>query len=155
MTHSPEQTEEARVTARLRELVKDISAFIDSASTEQKRSLLSLLEDSVPIYFGFLEYLRHGDRRKYARKTSSIEVECEAWGDVFKGLVRDISAGGMFVRTNRELSVGDQKTVCFLSPSGNQEPMHITAEVVWTGPGGVGVRFTSATTELVKMIESL
>ncbi len=155
MTRSGEGSDEAKVTARLKELIEDISTFIDVASPEQNQTLLNLLEDSVPIYFGYLDYIRHGDRREHARKTLSIAVDCRTWGDAFRSLVRDISAGGMFIQTNRELSVGEQITVCFPPPSGREEPIEVTAEVVWTGPGGVGVKFTSVSIKLEEMIDSL
>lgn len=63
MTDSTQQSEKASLTNRLKELVTDISPFIDNASEDQKQKLLSVLED-----------LRKSDRRKHSRRPCSITV---------------------------------------------------------------------------------
>ena len=63
MTDSTQQSEKAGLTGRLKELLTDISPFIDNASEDQKQKLLSVLED-----------LRKSDRRKHSRKPCSITV---------------------------------------------------------------------------------
>jgi hypothetical protein len=156
MRHPVGESDQPGSTARLRELMKDISTFVDNASEEQKEIFCRLLEDRRIL--GFLENWRRRERRKHPRRLCSIAVDCPAWGGAFKGLVQDISAGGVFVlsiETDREFSVGQKITVNFPPPPNRQQPVELPGEVVWSGPEGIGVRFTSAGNDLEEMLATL
>jgi len=129
---------------------------MDSASEEQQRAFWGLLEDRNIL--GFLENWRRGERREHPRRLCSIAVDCPTWGGAFKGLVQDISAGGVFVlsiETDRAFSVGEQITVNFPAPSNRPEPVELPGEVVWSGPEGLGVKFTSEREDLEAVLASL
>jgi uncharacterized protein (TIGR02266 family) len=151
MTDSVQQSEDD-VTARLKELIHNISMFIDNASDEQKRTVLSLLENQRLLEL--LENWRHGERRRARRKPFSLSVQYATEHEILTDFPRDISSGGMFIETSAPLSVGQQITLNFKPPKG-KKPIKMTAQVVWTGPGGVGVKFTSASKELEAAIKSL
>ena len=111
---SGESDVKAQLKHLIKELMKDIAIFIDNASEEQQRVLLSLLENRRLL--GLLQSLPQKDRRKDPRKSCCIAVDCSAWGDAFKVFVKDISLGGMFIlciETDKVLSVGQQITVNF------------------------------------------
>ncbi|MDY6953244.1 MAG: PilZ domain-containing protein [Thermodesulfobacteriota bacterium] len=146
----------ASLKTRLKALVKEISQFTDTASEEQKQAFWALLEDRRIV--GFLENWRQGERREHPRKLCSIAVDCPTWGGAFKGLVQDISAGGVFVlsiETDREFSVGQQITVNFPAPSNRPKPVALPGEVVWSGAEGIGVRFTAERQDLQELLASL
>jgi len=147
MTDSIQQSEKNSSTGRLKELLTDISPFIDNASEDQKQKLLSVLDD-----------LRKTNRRKNDRKPCSITVNYSIGGDAFNGLVKDISAGGMFilsVETDMVFSVGEEITVNFLNYTKKQEPIKLPGKVVWIVPKGIGVKFKAEDQNLGSIIGSL
>lgn len=152
MTDSAKESHLSTLTARLEELISNLTLFIENASEEQKRTVLSLLESEQ-----LLELLRnwqHGERRKTPRKPYSLSVQYATEHEILTDFPRDISSGGMFIETSAPLSVGQQITLTFTPPH-QKKPIRVTAEVAWTGPGGVGVRFTSSSKDLEKMMKSL
>jgi len=86
----------------------------------------------------------HAERRLHARLPIILRVE-------YRDLARyvdsteNVSAGGLFIRTERKLSVGDRLQLALSFP-GLLDPLEVSAEVVWVRaprgemPGGVGVR---------------
>lgn len=83
------------------------------------------------------------DRRKHARKTCSISLSYKAGDNPYKeSAIIDISAGGVFIRTDEDLSIGQQiiLNVKYLSV---QEPFTVMGKVVSKKREGVGVRFES------------
>ena len=126
MTDYIQESKKNSLTGRLKELLTDISPFIDNASKDQKQKLLGVLDD-----------LRKTNRRKHYRKPCSITVNYSIWGDAFNGLVKDISSGGMFIlsiETDMEFSVGQEITVNFPTHTKEQEliklPESVLREVV-------------------------
>ena len=142
MTDSSQQSDDSSLTAQLKDLLKDISPFIDNASEDQKRRLLNLLEESLPV-----------DRRKYPRKPCSIAVTCEIYR-VFTDFIRNISAGGVFIETSAPCLPGEHLTMMFSLPN-QGEPVKTMGKIMWRAPEGVGVKFTTPSDDLQTMIESL
>ena len=105
-----------------------------------------------------LDDLRKSDRRKHSRKPCSITVNYFTSGDGFKGLVKDMSAGGMFIlsiETDMVLSVGQEIAVNFSTLPNKHEPIELYGEVAWAMPEGIGVKFKAEDQNLEAMIESL
>ncbi len=137
---------EWNVETRLRSLLKnhDSLAFLDDASEDKKRKLLLLLED-----------MRASDRREHPRKSCLIGVSYTVHNQVFTDVVRNISAGGVFIVTSVPLFVRQQLPLAISLPSWDQ-PLRMMGQVVWKSPVGVGVKFTSPPRqELMELIESL
>ena len=156
MEYSVQPSDKAGLKGRFKGLVREVSIFMDTASEEQKQAFWGLLQDRGIL--GFLENWRRGERREHPRRSCSIAVDCPTWGGAFKGLVRDISDGGVFVlsiETDRAFSVGQQITVNFPAPPNRPEPVELPGEVVWSGPEGIGVRFTSEGKDLEEVLASL
>jgi uncharacterized protein (TIGR02266 family) len=152
MTDFPHQTDDPRVKAQLQRIVRDIGLFVDRASAEEQQTLLGLLGHG-----DLLELLqtRSGpDRRRSPRKACSLAVNYTSWEGAFKGLMRNISAGGMFIQTDKPLAVGQEITTT-LSVSNNREPIKITGQIVWRVPDGIGVKFTATDKDLEEMIDNL
>ncbi|MDY6951311.1 MAG: PilZ domain-containing protein [Thermodesulfobacteriota bacterium] len=143
------QREKAWVTSRLKEVARNLSRFADSASSEQQRTLLGLLEEWQ--LFGLLE---HWERRKTPRKPCALPVRYVVEDKIFTDMVTDISSSGAFVRTCAYLAVGQPVTLIF-SPDDQEEPVNATGRVVRTTEEGVGVQFKSVSEEYERMIENL
>jgi len=152
MKNIVKQSDDASITARLKELMGSISELIANGSEEQKRTILELLENQRLLEL--LEDWRNGERRKAERKPFSLSVQYATEHEILTDFPRDISSGGMFIETSASLPVGQQLTLTFTPPKG-KTPIKVTAEVVWAGPGGVGVRFKAASKELGRMIKKL
>jgi Tfp pilus assembly protein PilZ len=87
-----------------------------------------------------------------------LTVNYSTLGDAFKGLVKDISAGGMFIlsiETAKVFSVGQELIVNFPTPAKKQKPIEFPGKVVWTVPKGIGVKFKAKDQNLEAIIESL
>lgn len=152
MTDSVKQSDEPNANAELKKFLKDISAYIDNASEDQKRELLSLFQDTRLL--SLLEDSRQGDQREHSRKPCSTLVTFATRDRVFKSLIANIGGGGVFIETPEALSIGQEITLIF-SSSGNQGPVKITGKVVWRVPRGIGVKFATASSDLEAIIESL
>ena len=142
MTNSTQQSGETAVKARLKELLDDVSLFIDYASEEDQRRLLSSLEE-----------FSRSERRKHPRRPCSIEVSLATWR-FFTERIRNISVGGVFVETSEAFSVGQHVKLMF-SPPHRGEPVEINGQVAWIVPEGIGVRFTTTSGDLEEIFASL
>jgi hypothetical protein len=134
------KSEGGRASVRLRALIKEISSFAENASEGQQRILLDFLDDRR--LQELLQSAPYADRRKHPRKACSIVAGCSAEGRAFKGLVKNISMGGMFIlciETHRTFSAGERITVALPSPSEDKENIELQGEIVWTVPDGIGV----------------
>ena len=143
MTNSNEQSDESRVTARLKNLIKDLSTYVDNASVDQKRRLLTVLEN-----------WQQSDRRKHTRKPCSISITYSTSDRVFTDIIKNICPGGVFIETSEVFSIGQQITLMFASGD-LEEPIEVVGKVVWDGPKGIGVKFAAANKDLEKMIKTL
>jgi Tfp pilus assembly protein PilZ len=130
-------------SVRLKELLKEVSAYLDQASEDQRERLLTLLED-----------WRLGDRRRYPRKPCSISVTYTVEDSTFTDIIKNICPGGVFIETSEAFTVGQEVTVTF-SPSHEAEPIACNGKIVWDGPKGIGVKFATANKALEEMIKTL
>ena len=136
MTVSGKQSNGSSVTARLIELIHNLS-------DKQQQALLGMLED-----------WQHTNRREHLRKPCFIAVDYADRKRAFKDFIKNISTGGVFIETDTSFSVGRELTLTF-SSSNYERPIKITGEIVRTGRRGIGVRFKAEHEELQAMIESL
>ncbi len=89
------------------------------------------------------EAWREQDRRRHPRKGCSISVNCATDEQGFKGFIKDISAGGVFIETQGDFTVGKEISLTFSSPH-QQEPVKVAGEIVRNNPQGIGVEFNKA-----------
>lgn len=125
MASSVPQTNIAVITARLFELILDMSL-------EDRRDLLVELDDK-----------RLRGRREFHRKDYFMDVDVATARGVFKGFIKNISPGGALIDTNEALAVGQDLILAFALPDGDS-PVKVSGEVARVLPRGIGVRFNSA-----------
>jgi type IV pilus assembly protein PilZ len=96
------------------------------------------------------------EQRKHHRVPIRFEVTCiESDASSFTGTVRDISIGGMFVGSERNLAFGTPLTLVLKGVAARE--LRLPALVRWSEPQGFGVQFgllgaydTHVIVELVK-----
>ncbi len=81
------------------------------------------------------------DIRRHQRKPYAKSVQFSAQDRIFEGLLKNISSAGVFIEADRSFSAG--QTVSFELALKDKRKAKVTGEVVWTGPGGFGVKFLS------------
>jgi hypothetical protein len=111
---------------------------------------------------GLLEALRLLDNpelrwvREYPRLDCFLLVDFAADGKAYKGVVRDISAGGVFIETSEPLKYGQHIALCYtLSESNMPMPFKIKGRVTRIFPNGVGVQYENITHYQQEIINSL
>ncbi len=88
------------------------------------------------------------NKRKHTRKTCSISLSYKTKNRPYKeASIIDISSGGVFIRTDEDLAIGEKITlnVKYLSV---QEPFSVKGKVVSKNIDGVGVTFESLPSNL-------
>jgi hypothetical protein len=100
------------------------------------------------------------EQRKHHRVPVRLQVTCiPKEGEAFDGSVKDISLGGMFVETERQLAFGCILTLVLRGVATRE--VSVPAVVRWAHPNGFGVQFglvgayaTHAIVDLVKKTSS-
>ncbi|MBI4704896.1 MAG: PilZ domain-containing protein [Deltaproteobacteria bacterium] len=81
------------------------------------------------------------DRRRHVRKRVRPETSFRiAAGQPVQASCKDMSLGGMFLRTPSAPPVGTALVVCVAFP-GADDGLDLDAVVRWSGPEGMGVQF--------------
>jgi hypothetical protein len=113
-------------------LLEDLPAYFRRASEEQQRVLLDFLAD----WTYFL-------RRKHRRKDCSIPVDFAIGDKAFSSIIRNVSAGGVFVEKANGIGVGEQTTLAFWFPA-LAKPSKIKGQVARESSEGFGVQFVTS-----------
>jgi uncharacterized protein (TIGR02266 family) len=77
------------------------------------------------------------ERRQSERLEIAVEITLSSEHQFFSGLTGDISRGGVFVCTYRDVPIGSTVDMTFVLPTGSA---HATGVVRWTRPGGKDLR---------------
>jgi len=103
------------------------------------------------------------NRRERRRHRFELEVGVSSPHRFYTGLVRNISAGGLFIQTEADLSTGDEVDVRFTIP-GSSHVFEKKAQVRWIRPHdpygadstltGVGVKFLELSDEEAKLLNA-
>ena len=80
------------------------------------------------------------DARKLFEEDQPIIVSCKISESEFKASIRDISGSGIFIKTNKQLSIGQEIAMTFKFPKA-QKPIKVTGEVVRTTRTGAAAEF--------------
>ena len=92
------------------------------------------------------------DEREVPRRSCTIAVNFETQGHRFQDTIMDISAAGVFIKTDESLDAGQGITLRFAFP-GAQEDLNIDGEIVWRSPRGIGVKFFNLTPQHFERIK--
>jgi type IV pilus assembly protein PilZ len=97
------------------------------------------------------------ERRQYQRILVDLEVDYKCEDTFLFAYITDLSALGIFIRTNNPEPAGTHLNLRFTLP-GDEKPLALEGEVIWINPfrpgnfdninPGMGVRFCDMTPEL-------
>ena len=120
---------------------------IIAMSTKRRRKTTDESAGAGPILDG-------RERRRAPRALVNLEVDYGDRDNFLFASIRDISATGLFVRTNTPEPPGTLLNVRF-TPTGAEELLELEGKVIWINPyrpgdatnlnPGMGIRFTSLT----------
>ena len=94
-------------------------------------------------YFIRNRRIKNLEERNYGRKKFTQilpTAHCKTRHGVFKASVYDISSGGVFIKTSRRLSIGQEIAMKITFPA-TMETVLITGEVARISAQGAGVKF--------------
>ena len=80
------------------------------------------------------------DPRKYFVKNQHLMADCKTMDSEFQAAIQDLSSGGAFIQTDRELSVG-QEVALTISLPGTDKFLKATGEVARIRLDGYAVIF--------------
>ena len=115
----------SRVISRIYELINRMS------KDEQKALLIGLEKD---LYKG---------RREYERKSFLETLDYTSAAGAYRDFIKNISEGGVFIKTRNPLSVGDEISMTLLD-SKQKKRLKMQGEIVRIEREGIGVKFKAS-----------
>ena len=131
MSDSKQRVHYSSDTARFKVLLETLPTHFGRASKEQRREFLD-----------FLEEWKYSLRRERPRKNCCVPVDFAVRDKAFSSMIRNISAGGVFIEKINGIFEGAQTMMAFQPPAW-VNPLKIKGEVVWESDDGFGVKFTT------------
>ncbi len=111
--------------------------------------ILSMSEQEKEALFAKI-----GNRRNYKRIPYLMQVTCETDSECFQDFILDLSPGGIFLETVKDLPVGQHVTL-IMNFRNEPEPVSAKGLVAWKGVNGVGIQFSFDTREEENRMEAL
>jgi len=123
--------------------INEVRAFIfeivNMMSDEEMRQLLKDLEKCQKS---------KNEKRKYPRRSTLIDITYSSdQRRIFEDFVRNISAGGLYIKTNLVSELGQKITMNFSHPDSG-DPIKVLGKIVRVDSGGIGVKFNKLLTNL-------
>lgn len=117
-------------------LKERLMASINDLNEDQQRDLLDYLERQKTGY------------RKHKRQDCSIAVDYTIRDRTFKDFIKNISAGGVYIRTKQTHSAGRDISMDF-KITGYPKPIRVFGKIVRCDPNGFAVEFFQEIEELL------
>ena len=150
--------------------MKEIITKIKKLSSYRKSELLNLIDEWLLADEEHEALENHGkaenddhsglaaysnDVRTYTRRNIVIEVAFDQNGRLFKEQTKDVSGGGLFIKTRRQrqFALGYKLSLVFILP-GSEKPIKINGEIVRISNDGMAIKFDDDTTYKSILIES-
>jgi uncharacterized protein (TIGR02266 family) len=103
--------------------------------------------------------MQQPERRADPRAEASFEIHFRTAQEFAAGYIRNISGGGLFVRTQQPLPLNSEVQIRFTLP-GTSRTFAVRGVVIWTNPhpsrssfpSGMGVKFLNLDPEAQKLI---
>ena len=108
-----------------------LSQFVDKLTLDDQRALSRLLNS-----------WEERDQRKYPREKCSIITDFTVDNHNYKGIIRDISPYGAYIKSRYQFPVNRVIFQSFFFPN-FEIPIRSSSNIVWVGPEGFGVKFDS------------
>ena len=123
--------------------------FLLDEIMSEARSLAEDLQKDI------LDYIRNmREPRSYPRISKTIEVDVLIGDKIIQSNAKDISASGVFIRSGIKPEIGTTAKVVFSLP-GQSRPFKLSANVVRTESGGIGLCFSEMTSYARQTLDKL
>ena len=93
------------------------------------------------MYTNAGEQMMEHERRRLTRHACEKQVGYATQGMNYIDFIQDINAWGVFIQSEQNLPVGESILIS-IPLFGEETSIKVAGEVVWTGPEGMGVRFS-------------
>lgn len=123
----------AEVQARIFKIIPTLSA-------SQMRILLKGLEKWEPPQPIHKQNEKFDEKRAYPRKHASVYAICETKNANFRNFTKNVSAGGVFIETDKTLSIDDDLFMTLVHSS-FETPIRSNGKIAWVDSNGAGVKF--------------
>ena len=117
-------------------LEERLIALIKDMSEDQQIQLLINIEK------------QQGFSRKFPRKEVSIPSAYVIKDHIYTDVIKDISAGGVYITTKKSHSVDDEISLNFIL-SGHKRTIRIFGKIVRSTPNGFAIKFNEIVEELL------
>jgi len=115
-----------------------VEQLMESPSEPAEVTTINLDEDDAPM-------------RQIQRKACRLRAVCVLDASTFDGTITDISAVGMFIKTERSFPVGKPIRVSCRLP-GLERPLILSGDIIRSEPAGIGIRLKNLRPEQERAI---
>lgn len=116
--------------------------------------VINLGEEQQEALLRHAEELLVKEKRSGIRKPCRIPINYAAYDRVFSNHIKNISANGLFIETQRPLLVGDEIVMTFRL-DGFDKPFKVRGEIAHATRAGVGVEFKDISPYIEEMLSDL
>jgi len=124
-----ERSDESNALIELKELIRDLPAYFSRVPKHQQQ-----------VFLEFLKGWSQQHLRIHPRKRCSIPVVFALKDRKFTSMIRNISAGGVFIEKVKGVETETETVMTFWFPN-LQKPTKIKGNIVWKDLQGQGVQF--------------
>ena len=131
-----------KATKKYNVVISKLFQIVINLDEEQQEALLSHAED-----------LLSKEKRLTIRKSCTIPINFAAYDRVYSNHIKNISANGLFIETQRPLLVGDEIIMTFRL-QGLDKPLKLRGEIAHATRAGVGVEFKDISPYIEELIRT-
>ena len=131
-----------KATKKYNVVISKLFQIVINLDEEQQEALLSHAED-----------LLSKEKRLTIRKSCTIPISFAAYDRVYSNHIKNISANGLFIETQRPLLVGDEIIMTFRL-QGLDKPLKLRGEIAHATRAGVGVEFKDISPYIEELIRT-
>jgi Tfp pilus assembly protein PilZ len=116
--------------------------------------VINLGEEQQEALLHHAEELLSEEKRLGIRKSCTIPINFAAYDRVYSNHIKNISANGLFIETQRPLLVGDEIVMTFRL-QGLDKPLKLRGEIAHATRAGVGVEFKDVSPYIEELLRTV
>ena len=99
-----------------------------------------------------LQSLQEGEKRRYQRLSTGVDVDAVIGDRVVQSSTRDLSASGVYIRTTEKFESDRGAKVVFAIP-GHDTPFKLEGKIARTGQQGIVIKFEAQNPYLNRILD--
>ncbi|MEJ2285086.1 MAG: PilZ domain-containing protein [Desulfobacterales bacterium] len=116
--------------------------------------VINLDQQQQEALLNHAEELLAKEKRLGIRKSCTLPINFAAYDRVYSGHIKNISANGLFIETQRPLLVGDEIIMTFRL-QGLDKPLKLRGEIAHATRTGVGVEFKDISPYIEELLKTV